>query len=276
MRIAVISNIVRVNPAEAIERFLAAVGGRCEVSFGLELCGVAGEGPYMADEELFPSCDVAVVFGGDGTILTAARRAAPYGVPIFGVNTGHLGFLSSASADETGRGADELLEGELDLTERIMLKVRVLREDQEAYSAVALNDIVVGSAYARLSDFSVSRNGQFVAQFNADGIIVSTPTGSTAYSLSCGAPLVFPGLDLFLITPICPHLLGVRPMVVPSEGTVEVRVRGSEVFVTADGQEDFPLKEGDVVKVSKTDYKAKLLSPKGQDFFNLVRQKLTS
>ncbi len=275
MKIAVISNIVSAVPAGALNRFLNAVRGKCELSFGTELKGVVGEGPFLPDEELFASADAAVVFGGDGTILTAARRAAPHHVPIYGINTGHLGFLSSASSDEAETAAVELLSGKLDMTERIMLSVSVLRGGREVYSSVALNDIVVNRSYGRLTDFSITHNSRFAAGFRADGVIISTPTGSTAYSLACGGPLLFPELDVFLITPICPHLLGLRPMVITSEGCININVSESGAAVSADGQAHFDILPSDVVRVTKAPYKALLLAPAGRDFFNLVRRKLT-
>lgn len=275
MKIAVISNIIKSNPAAAIERFLESVKGRCDIFFGCELKGIVHDGVFLPDDKLFPLCDVAVVFGGDGTILTAARRAAPYSVAVYGINTGHLGFLASASSEEASEAAEALLAKNLCLTERIMLSVSVVRESRTVYSSVALNDAVVSRSYGSLADFTVTHGSRLAAGFRSDGVIISTPTGSTAYSLACGGPLLFPELDVFLITPICPHLLGLRPMVVSSENGVTVSSTCSKIMVSADGQPPFPLLPGDTVQVTKTPYKAKLLSQPGHDFFNLVRQKLT-
>lgn len=279
MNIAIISNVVpgaaKANPAPAIAKFLKYICGSCSVSLGNELCSVVPEGSFCGDDMLFAHADAAVVFGGDGTILSSARRAAPYSVPIFGINTGNLGFLSSAGEDECEAAAKALLSHNLTLTERIMLQVSVLRGGEELFSASALNDVVINRALGRLTGLSITHNGVFAAEYHSDGVIISTPTGSTAYSLSCGGPLVLPELDLFILAPICPHLLGARPMILSSDGAVDVSFRGSGALLSADGQNTFSLSEGDCIHITKAPYKAKLLSLPGQSFFSLVQQKLT-
>jgi NAD+ kinase len=274
MNIAVMSNTTKKAQGSAIADFLKYIGDKCSVFFGEELKESVEGGTFLPDEKLFSLADKAIVFGGDGTILSAARRAAPYGVPVFGINTGHLGFLASAAGEEYEKVADCLLSGNLSLTERIMLNSVLMRDGKEVFRASALNDIVINRAEGRLTDISISYNSHFAANYSSDGVIVSTPTGSTAYSLSCGGPLVLPELDVFVITPICPHLLGARPMIVSSKGSVDISV-GGEAVLSADGQRTFKIFEGDSVRITKADFTAKLLSLPGQDFFSLVRRKLT-
>lgn len=277
MKLAVLSNVIKSNPTEAARAFLEAIGTECEVYIGKELKGIIPAGEYYDDEELFRKADACVVFGGDGTTLTAARRAAPFGVPVLSINTGHLGFLAAVAAYDAKKAAICLLNDNLALSERMMLNVKILRDDKEVFESVALNDIVISRVLGKLCNLSVSYNGNSVSEYRSDGIVIATPTGSTAYSLSCGGPLVLPELDLFIITPICPHLLGARPMIVPSDGAVEVTLASDckGTTLSADGQEHFNLEYGDKVIISKAPYKAKMLTLKEQNFFNVVRQKLT-
>ncbi len=277
MKLAILSNVIKSNPTEAAKAFLDAIGNECEIFVGNELKNIIPAKKYYSDEELFEKADVAVVFGGDGTTLTAARRAAPFNVPVLSINTGHLGFLATVSAKDAKKAAANLLCDNLALSERMMLSVRVLRDGREAFSAVSLNDVVINRTMGRLCKLKVTHSGSYVAEYNSDGVVISTPTGSTAYSLSCGGPLVLPTLDLFIVSPICPHLLGSRPMILPSGGDIEISLTSNceEAHLSCDGQCDFLIKQGDMVFISKSPYKAKLLTLKEQNFFNLVKQKLT-
>lgn len=277
MKIAVLSNVIKSNPTEAAKAFLEVIGNECEVFIAKELCQIIPAKEYYEDEELFEKADVAVVFGGDGTTLTAARRAAPYNVPVLSINTGHLGFLATVSAQDAKKAAKCLLDNNLSSSRRIMLNVKVIREGEEIFSAVALNDIVINRAHGKLASLNISYNGSPAADYRADGVVISTPTGSTAYSLSCGGPLVLPELDLFVVTPICPHLLGARPMIIPSMGAVEISFASDckKAYLSADGQEGCEVSYGDKIVISKSPYTATLLTLKEQNFFNLVRKKLT-
>lgn len=277
MKIAILSNIVKSNPTEAAKAFLEVLGNECEIFIAKELEGIIPAEKYYSDEELFSKADVAVVFGGDGTTLTAARRAAAYNVPVLSINTGHLGFLSTVNAQDAKKAAINLLNGNLAQSERTMLSVEVVRDKKTVFEASALNDIVVRRSLGRLSNISVRFNSADAAEYRADGVVISTPTGSTAYSLSCGGPLVMPGLDLFIIVPICPHFLSSRPMILPSDGKVEVSFAsdGAVAYITADGHAQYEVKYGDEIFITKSPFKAKLLTLKEQNFFNLVRQKLT-
>ena len=277
MKIAILSNVIKSNPTEAVRAFLEVIQNQCEVFIAKELEGIIPAKQYYSDEELFGLVDVAVVFGGDGTTLTAARRAAPYNVPVLSINTGHLGFLATVSAQDAKKAAECLLKNNLALSERIMLNVKVIRDGNTIFDTLALNDIITRRVMGKLANISVSYNNCYVSDYRADGVVISTPTGSTAYSLSCGGPVVMPELDVFVISPICPHFLGARPMLIPIEGTVEISFTSdlSAASISADGQEECEVRYGDKIVISKSPYRAKLLTLTEQNFFNLVRQKLT-
>lgn len=277
MKIAVLSNVIKSNPTEAARAFLSVLGDECELYIAKELKGIIPAKEYYEDEELFSLADVAVVFGGDGTTLTAARRAAPYAVPVLSINTGHLGFLATVSAHDAKKAAECLMKDNLSLSERIMLNVKVIREGKTIFDALALNDVITHRKAGKLANISITLDNCRVADYRADGVVIATPTGSTAYSLSCGGPLVMPGLDVFVISPICPHFLGSRPMVIPTDAPVGISFPSdiSAVSISADGQEECEVFPGDKIVISKAPYKARLLTLKEQNFFNLVRQKLT-
>lgn len=277
MKLAILSNVIKSNPTEAAKAFLDVVRGECEIFVAEELKDIIPENAYYTDKELFEKADVAVVFGGDGTTLTAARRAAPFSIPVLSINTGHLGFLATVSAQDARKAAASLLSNSLELSERIMLNVRVIKDGKEVFCADALNDIIINRTSGKLTNICVNHGGTSAASYRADGVIISTPTGSTAYSLSCGGPLVLPTMDLFIVTPICPHYLGSRPMIVPSCGNIEVLLSGknADILLSADGQEDYVIKGDEKIVITKAPYKAKLLTLPEQNFFNLVKKKLT-
>lgn len=278
MKIAILSNVIKSNPTEAAKAFLDALGTECEFLIAKELRDIIPAKAYYDDEELFEKADIAVVFGGDGTTLTAARRAAPFSVPVLSINTGHLGFLAAVSAKDAKKVAGALLSHNLTLSERTMLEISVIRNGEEVFSASALNDATIRRLGGKLVNLNVRYNQSPAAEYRADGVIIATPTGSTAYSLSCGGPLVLPTVDVIIVTPICPHLLGHRPMVLPSEGTLSITIspHHGEGVLSADGQEEFTVCPGDEIIISKSPYKAKFLTTKEYNFFNLVKEKLIS
>lgn len=218
--------------------------------------------------------DLLVVLGGDGTLLSMARAVGDLGVPIVGVNLGDLGFLSATTLDEMIPALEALLRGEMVIEDRMMLAVRVYRDGQTAGDWLALNDAVITKgAVSRIINLSVSIEGQHAILYRADGLIVSTPTGSTAYSLSAGGPILYPTLDGIVLTPICSHTLTNRPIVVPGTQHVEITLLTSqEVMLTVDGQVGFGLREHDVVEVGRAPAAIQLVRFK--DFFSVLRTKL--
>jgi NAD+ kinase len=261
-----------------------------------------------APDDEVASRDALVVFSGDGGVLSAARAAAPHGTPILGVDLGRLGFLSAVRPDELERAFGMLLENGFEVEERMMLDTRVLRlrdgaeqgkvaarsrgghltiagpQYGEVGGSFGLNDAVVAkSALARILRLNIYVEGELVAAVRADGLVISTPTGSTAYALSAGGPIVHPGVPLLLLCPICPHTLMLRPFVVGPDETVEILAEweGDEVapgelqaMLTVDGQIGVPLQSGDIVRVRRDETCARLLIPPGEGFYSRLRQKL--
>jgi NAD+ kinase len=220
--------------------------------------------------------DLIIVFGGDGTLLSVARLVGRMSVPLLGVNLGGLGFITELSRDEICRDISSILAGKYTYEERIMLQADVFRMGKKVKRHIALNDVVINkSALARMIDLDMSVRGKYAVTMRADGLIISTPTGSTAYSLSAGGPILYPTLESFLVTPICPHTLTIRPIVLPDDFVLDILIRGGEdLFITLDGQEGSSLEVNDRVKVQKADYKTKFLHLHDRDYFNVLRTKL--
>jgi NAD+ kinase len=227
-------------------------------------------------QEMVRQVDVVTVFGGDGTLLYAARLVGASGVPILGINLGSLGFLTEVKLDEVHEAFEGLLSGRYQLEDRVLLDVEVLREGKAIARYLALNDAVINKgALARIIELEVSVNSQPVLLTRADGLIVSTPTGSTAYSLAAGGPILYPTLDAFIIAPICPHTLTNRPVVIPDRHAVEVTLRhGTEVMLTVDGQVGMPLEQQDSLRIRRAQSTLRLVMPFGNTFFKLLREKL--
>ena len=232
-------------------------------------------------EALAADVDLVVVLGGDGTLLSTAGLIARSGrdVPILAVNFGSLGFLTEITRPELQRALGEVLDGRSTLDERMMLSARARRAGESDVEVPVLNDVVfTRTALSRIIDLSVSVGDQFVTRVKADGLIVASPTGSTAYNLAAGGPIVHPAMAAFVLTPIAPHTLSNRPIVVPAEREVRVTVSpdngGAEVYVTFDGQTGFPLAAGDTVTVRRAARTVKLVRATTRTYFEVLRQKL--
>lgn len=220
--------------------------------------------------------DLVVVLGGDGTLLSVARSIAA-GVPILGVNLGNLGFLTEVSRFELYPSMVRVLAGDYTLQKRSMLDVVVMREGRRQATFRAFNDVVIAkSALAQIIELDLQVNNQRMANYRADGLIISTPNGSTAYNLSAGGPIVYPDLPVAMLTPICPHALGMRPIVVPDSEAIEVTLltQRQEVFLTVDGQEGGHLAYRDQVVVKRSDVYARLVRMSDRTFYDSLRDKL--
>jgi NAD+ kinase len=230
----------------------------------------------VAGDELAARADLIVVLGGDGTLLHAARLCHRREVPILGVNLGTLGFMTEVPRDHVLRAMEHVLEGAFRTSLRSKLRVQVLRADETLVDSEVLNDVVIGkNALARIADIEVSVDGEWVTTFQADGMIVATPTGSSAYSLAAGGPLVHPSVAATLIVPICPHTLTQRPLVVPDSSRIEmILASDSEMFVTLDGQSGRALARGDRVVVQRASTSVPLVRHESPGYFGLLRSKL--
>ncbi len=221
--------------------------------------------------------DWVVVLGGDGTLLGAARKVGRYGLPILGINLGGLGFLTETPLRRLYRDMEKLIAGEIEIETRLMLKASVLRDNEEKCHFFVLNDAVINKGtLARIIDLSVSIDGRFLTTFRADGLIVSSPTGSTGYNLSAGGPILYPNLEALVLTPICPFTLTQRPIILPDTSVIEIKMGGNseEVALTFDGQVGFDLMDNDRVIISKSEKKLKLIKSPDQDYFDILRTKL--
>jgi len=228
-------------------------------------------------EEIPSRSEMIIVLGGDGTLLSVARLVGSLEVPILGVNLGGLGFLTEITLEELHRVLERVIRGDFTADERVVLHASVIRRGERMAEFTVLNDAVINKgALARIIDLEMTINGEYLTTFKSDGLILSTPTGSTAYNLSAGGPIVYPSLHCIIITPICPHTLTNRPIMIPDD--VEVRAllksRQQEVYLTLDGQQGFALEYEDVVEVKKAEGRILLIKSPYRDYFEVLREKL--
>ena len=278
-RIGVVARAGAVGAQAVIAELLAWLAARGHaVVLEKETAGLvpAAAAPSVGKAELPGQVDLIVVLGGDGTLLSMARAVGDQGIPLLGVNLGGLGFLTATTLEEMLPALEAWLAGRMAVDERMMLAARVLRQGRALGEYAALNDVVITkAAMSRIIDFSVSVDGQFATSYRADGLIISTPTGSTAYSLSAGGPILWPGMDAIVLTPICSHTLTNRPIVVPGAQRVEVTIlTDEEVMVTMDGQVGVNLRARDAVEVRQAAARIRLVRFPQQSFFSVLRAKL--
>jgi NAD+ kinase len=234
-------------------------------------------GSGFTREELASKVDLLIVLGGDGTLLSAARALGGHKIPVLPVNLGGLGFLTSVTLDELYPLLEQVLAGAHRTSERMMLDAEILRSGATAMRQCALNDAVINkAALARMLELDVHVNGDHVGRYRADGLIVATPTGSTAYSLAAGGPIIDPELGAFVITPICPHMLTNRPLVIPNTARIEVNFAEAEdpVYLTLDGQIGSQLQPGDRISIVQAANKVLFIRPPRKTYFEVLRNKL--
>ena len=232
---------------------------------------------YIPLEEVYDSSDLVIGIGGDGVMLEAARRATPAAIPILGINMGRVGYMTELEMTELDL-LEKIFEGDYYLDERAMLRVEIRSNNGSSkFTAYALNEAVVANgSTARIIDLQLSDNGRLVSEYRADGLVIATPTGSTAYSLSAGGPIIDPKLSCFCVTPICPHSLIARPLIFPDSAVLEVKnicVREKVLHLTVDGRATFDLYFGDTAIITRSALQAKLLRIKNDDFYSKIRMK---
>ncbi|MBM7118021.1 NAD(+)/NADH kinase [[Archangium] primigenium] len=233
--------------------------------------------PRVEDRDLATRADLVVVLGGDGTLIHAARLLGGHPVPILGVNLGSLGFLTEIPADGLFPALEEVLAGRFKSESRMKLTCRLIRGDKVLMHDEVLNDVVINKgALARVADHEVSIDGVPVATYKADGVILATPTGSTAYSLSAGGPIVHPSVDCTVLTPICSHALTHRSTLVPADRTIRVTLcsETADTFLTLDGQTGHGLQCGDSIEVVRSPHRVQLVRDPGVGYFSILRKKL--
>ncbi len=261
--------------ADEIGRWLEARGVR--VRYDTETSRALGRRDGVVRKTLSDGADLVIVAGGDGTLLSVARAAAPRGVPILGINFGGLGFLTELQQEEIYPGLECVLAGRFEIEERCALRARLLARGRKRGDYLLLNDAVITKgALARMIALEVRVDGDEVATYTSDGLILSTATGSTAYNLSAGGPILDPRMDAFVIAPICPHTMTYRPLVVPGSVRIDVRLRNTSeaVYLTLDGQVGLPFRLGDSLRVDRHPRPVRLVRVNRRGFFEVLRTKL--
>jgi NAD+ kinase len=261
---------------EEIANFLHTQG--CEVTLEHETASNTGltQYPVLDVAGVGKHCDLALVVGGDGTMLGIGRQLAQFGVPLVGINQGRLGFITDIAFEDFQTALEPMLRGEFEEDRRWMMQAKVVRDGRCVFSATAMNDVVVHrGASAGMVELRVEVDGRFVANQRADGLIIATPTGSTAYALSAGGPLLHPSISGWVMVPIAPHTLSNRPIVLPDTGEIAVEiVSGRDASANFDMQSLASLLHGDRITVRRSEYQMCFLHPKGWSYFDTLRKKL--
>ena len=262
-------------PMTAIADFLVERGVDVLVAADVDL-EIAGR--RVAEDKLASSSDLVIAVGGDGTMLYATRLAIGHSVPLLGINRGRLGFLTDVTPEAMLSSVEAVLDGDYSRETRLLLQAELQRPDGSRYTDMALNDVVLARRETgRMVDFETWVDNRYVNTHSGDGLIVATPTGSTAYALSCGGPIVQPDLDAMVLVPVCPHTLSDRPIVIPAASEIQVRLferPETRAEITCDGYPLGALEDGDKLLVRAADHRVTLLHPPGHDYYEILRSKL--
>lgn len=263
------------NLLEEIIRFLTEHGKT--ILKEKRTAGVLGDSEYTSDEDIRENADLIIVLGGDGTLISAVRILGKKETPIIGINLGRLGFLTETRASDAIATIKSVLDGDYRLERRMKLHSHLLEDNEKVLEIDVLNDIVINKAdVARIIEMSVFINGMLVNEYRADGLIIATPTGSTAYSLAAGGPIVHPSVETMIINPICPQGLSNRPIVIPDDSEIEIRINtsGEKVSITYDGQVYHQLDTEKSITIKKASSCTQLIVPKEKNYYALIREKL--
>jgi len=276
-RIHIICKKKKEDAIEIARRIIKDYGTNNDISLDEASAQIIGYKKSFELEHVGDGADFIIVLGGDGTLLSVSRNLKGRDVPILGVNLGGLGFLTEISVEELPFMIEKVLQGDYDVSRRIMLDVKVKREKEDVFEFSILNDAVITKdALARIIDIETYVNDEYLTTFKGDGLIVSTPTGSTGYSLAAGGPLLYPSMKNIIVTPICPHMLTNRPIILPEEAAIKAILMSMDekVILTLDGQVGFPLKYFDEVIVKRSPHTISLIKSSSKGYFEILRTKL--
>jgi NAD+ kinase len=269
MKIIILPNLEKKHALATAEKAAAVL-----ISAGAEV--LLDKNFAAVSPEALPEADIFIAVGGDGTILKTAGKAAALDIPLLGINTGRLGFMASAERDEIAL-LPRLITGEFTVDRRIMLTAKLIREGEIVWEAEALNEVLAARKYSKITDFEVATDGKVVSRVRADGVMIATPTGSTAYALACGGPIAEPTADVMQMTPVCPHSLFARTMIFSGSRLLHITHKADAdetVHISADGREPIPFEQGDVLTIEKSKKTLRLIDIKGGSFFQAVNGKL--
>ena len=276
--IGVIAKPSRENTRNVLETLLPWLRQRTRtILLDKDTAATVQETSTLSRAEVAQEAQLMLVLGGDGTFLSVARMIGDRGTPILGVNLGSLGFLTEITLEDLYPTLEKVLAGDYRVEERLMLSAAIVSAGVEAPRQLALNDVVINKgALARIIHLETHINRQYVTTFRADGLIVATPTGSTAYSLSAGGPIVYPTMDALILSPICPHTVTNRPLVVPGDSVLEITLKtpSENVMVTLDGQVGLPIQHEDTLRVQRARTRIRVVQPYRKNYFEILRMKL--
>lgn len=277
IRVAVIPNHTKDVGLHVTRRLLKALSGKALVYMD-KFYKKSGLEADFVDDDIYSRVDAVIVLGGDGTILQTAEPCGKLKIPVMGINMGRVGFMTEIEVDEIERAVERLLTGDYKIEERMMMRVSIIKGDGNTSTYYALNDAVISKSASQMVSLALYREDEKINAYIADGVILATPTGSTGYSLSAGGPVADPGMELFVATPICAHILSSRTAILPADKNVTVRLLedGSpEAVVTIDGQIKEYIKHGERVEVKKAQERVKLIKMGTQSFYDVLTKKLS-